>query len=75
MNGPLYSRCPFAWQPLIETCSSTHCDTFPVFAFAGGPVLKYEVNFGDDDLVKAKADWKIKGNEARMELQPKISPK
>jgi len=40
----------------------------------GGPVLKYEACFGEDDLVKAKADWKLRGNEARLELQPKISP-
>mmetsp|Transcript_27971 Transcript_27971/g.75540 ORF Transcript_27971/g.75540 Transcript_27971/m.75540 type:complete len:253 (+) Transcript_27971:59-817(+) len=40
---------------------------------AAGATLKYEVNFGEDDLVKAKANWKLKGNEACLELQPKIS--
>lgn len=38
-----------------------------------GPVLKYEVNFGEEEFVRAKADWKLDTKEARLELQPKIS--
>lgn len=37
-------------------------------------MLKYDASFGEDDLIKVKADWKLQGNHAKLELQPKISP-